>query len=403
LVAKIVLQRNRKKRLEQGHPWVYRSEVDTIEDGIVAGDIVDIYNHQGLFLARGYANPASQMTVRVMSYVQEEIDEVFLTARLQNAWAFRTRLLADTGACRAVYGEADFLPGLIVDKYNGVLVLQILSAGMEALKPMLLPALQRVFRPTGILLRNDVPVRALEGLTQGVEVWAGDVPRHVVIEENGLQFEVDLFEGQKTGYFFDQRDNRVAIAPYVRQSVELGQGGAEVLECFCHTASFTAHALHYGAKHVTAVDISEAAVVAAKRNLKLNGMLDRATLQVGNAFDVLREAEREGRQYDVVMLDPPAFAKSKRQLEGAYRGYKEINLRGMKLVKDGGFLVTASCSYHMVPELFREMIAEAALDAHKVLRLTHWSGAAVDHPEIVGVDEGHYLKFAIFEVRSRRS
>jgi len=396
MTIKIVLRRNRRKRLEAGHPWVFQSEVERTEGECGVGDIVDIVNHNGVFLARGYANPGAQLTARVLTYNMDEIiDTAFFVRRLKRAKAYRNRFLGEqSDACRMVYGEADFLPGLIVDRYGKVLVVQILSAGMERLKPLILPAVVEVFSPTGIYLRNDVSIRSLDHLPQETGVWYGNVPRYVDIVENGLRFHVDLHEGQKTGYFFDQRENRASIAPFVKDG--------NVLECFCHTGSFTANALQYGAKHVTAVDISESAIETAKTNMILNGFDDgRAQFEVANVFDYLRDPARAGQQHDVVILDPPAFAKTKRALEGACRGYKEINLRGMKLVKDGGFLVTASCSYHMWPALFNETVLDAAFDAHKILRLVHFSGAGKDHPEIAGVDEAHYLKFAIYEVNSR--
>jgi 23S rRNA (cytosine1962-C5)-methyltransferase len=394
--ARIVLKRNRKKRLEQGHPWVFQSEVERVEGNLSPGTSVDIVNHQDVFLASGFANPRSQIVARVLAYHPEtEFDTSFFTQRIRSAWEYRLRFLEDPRSCRAVYGEADFLPGLIVDKYEEVLVVQILAYGMEIRKPQILEALLEVFHPAGIYLRNDVSVRDLEGLPRETGLWYGHVPREVVIEENGLRFLVDVHEGQKTGYFFDQRENRAAIAPLMR-------GGANVLDCFCHTGSFTVHALHYGASQVTAVDISESALETAKKNVALNGFRGLVRFETANAFDFLRQAEQEGLHYDVVILDPPAFAKSKNALEGAYRGYKEINLRAMKLLRDGGYLVTASCSYHMLPDRFKETVQEAAFDAHKIIRLVHWAGAAKDHPEIAGVDEGHYLKFAIYEVRSRR-
>lgn len=441
MTTRLVLSRQRKRRLEQGHPWVYQSEVDHVDGPLSPGDLVDIVNHQGVFLARGYANPKSQIIARVLTYNPDEaIDEAFFRRRFEQALAYRRRFAANPRYGRAVYGEADFVPGLIVDRYGDVLVVQVLSAGMDRLWPVIESALRAVYQPRGILLRNDVPVRRLEGLDETVRVAWGEVPREIEVEENGLRFIVDPYEGQKTGYFWDQTENRAAIRPLMtgwqetrlaRQAgmptaaaatasagavpapgaVGAGAGwtqldphldGADVLECFCHTGSFTVHALHYGARHVTAVDISEDAIAIARRNVELNGGLDRVTFRVGNAFDVLREADDAGRRYDVVILDPPAFAKSRAALPGARRGYKEINLRAMRILHDGGFLVTASCSFHMSPELFQETILEAATDAHKILRLVHWSGAGKDHPEIAGAREGHYLKFAIYEVRSRK-
>lgn len=413
-LSRIVLRQKRKRRLEQGHPWVFQSEVERVEGPLHPGDIVEIVNHQGVFLAKGYANPRSQIIARVLSYDPDErIDAAFFERRIRQAWEFRRRFLQDASSCRAVYGEADFLPGLIVDKYADYLVVQILSYGMEGQKPAILEALLHVFAPKGIYLRNDVPVRELEGLRQESGVWYGEVPREIEIVENGLRFLVDVYEGQKTGYFFDQRENRASLS---RLMTGWGRGkglnpdsdgplwdGADVLDCFSHTGAFAIHAAHYGARQVTAVDISEFAIETARRNAALNGYADRIRFEVANVFDYLREQEKAKASYDVVILDPPAFAKSRQAVEGAYRGYKEINLRGMKLVREGGYLVTASCSYHMTPDLFRKMIEDAALDAHKILRLIHWAGAGKDHPEIVGVEEGHYLKFAIYEVRSRKT
>ncbi len=404
MTANLVLRRNRRRRLEQGHPWIYQSEVDHVTAAISPGDVVDVVNHQGVFLARAYVNPNSQIIGRVFTYsAKETIDEAFLVRRLRQAQAYRQRQLGHLQSGRLVYGEADFLPGLIVDRYQNMLSVQLLTAGMERLKPQLLKALRTVYQPTGIYLRNDVPIRRLEGLPLETGVWWGIVPKEVEITENGLKFLVDIYTGQKTGFFYDQRNNRAAIAPLMTHWLT-PQGelrGAEVLDCFCHTGAFAVHALAYGAAHVTAVDISQEAIDQARRNLDLNHLLDRATLQVANAFDFLREAETAGQRFDVIILDPPAFAKSKSALPGARRGYKEINLRAMRLLEEGGFLVTASCSYALSPDLFRETLLEAAMDAHKVLREVRWSGAAADHPEILGVPESHYLKFAILEVHTR--
>lgn len=447
-MADVFLTRNRKKRLEQGHPWIFQSEVELIEGDYLPGDIVRIVNHQGHFLAKGMINPNSQIMVRVLSYdPKEEIDQHFFTRRIKEAWEYRRRLLPDVESCRAVYGEADFIPGLVVDKYNDILVVQILSLGIERHKEWILAALLEVFAPRAVYLRNDVPVRELEGLEQGKGFWYGEAETKIEIVENGLKIIVDIEEGQKTGYFFDQRENRAAIAPLmkgwgVKRGVRLlplnqngepilepdgseplrdDQGeiiykpvdrrgkviknpfwdGAEVLECFTHTGSFTLNACKHGAKKVTALDISEHAVETARQNIRLNGFLHRVEFVVANAFDYLREAVKEGKSWDVVILDPPAFAKSRSAVQGALRGYKDINLNGLKLIRDGGFLVTASCSFHVSPEQFKEVIQDAAFDAKKIIRLVHFSGAGVDHPKIAGVDEGNYLKFAIYEVRSR--
>ncbi|MDH4615653.1 class I SAM-dependent rRNA methyltransferase [Brevibacillus sp. AY1] len=431
-MTRVQLHKHRKKRLEAGHPWIYQSEVAQVEGDAVPGEIVEVVNHQGHFLAQGYINPASQMIVRIMSYdPKEKIDYDFFLRKIREAAAFRTRFVDNPKACRVLYGEADFLPGLIVDRYNDILVTQVLSLGMEQRLDWIRDALVEVFSPQGIYLRNDVPVRQLEGLEQGKGVLYGECPREVTIEENGLKYIVDIIEGQKTGFFYDQRENRASIQPLMKgwgekhgitlQTVEVENenklvpvdkrgkviknpfwDGAEVLECFTHTGSFTLNACKHGAKKVTALDISEHAIETAKRNITLNGFLHRVDFVVANAFDYLREQVEAERSWDVVILDPPAFAKSRGAVKGACRGYKDINLNGMKLVRSGGYLVTASCSYHMSPDLFLETIQEAAVDAKKILRLIEWRGAGKDHPQISGADEGHYLKFAIFEVRNRR-
>ncbi|AEJ43326.1 class I SAM-dependent rRNA methyltransferase [Alicyclobacillus acidocaldarius] len=413
LPTRLVLRRDRRRRLEQGHPWIYRSEVERVEGPLAPGDLVDIVNHQGVFLARGYANPQSQIFARVLTYRQgEPIDVDFSSGAFNRRWStaagFHPQALSYG---RAVYGEADFVPGLVVDRFGEVLVAQVLTAGMERLFAQALEALVEVYKPVGILARNDVSVRALEGLPLVVETVYGEVPDVVDVIDNGLTFAVDLREGQKTGYFWDQSENRAAIRPlmtgWTARRALFGEApghvdGAHVLDCFCHTGAFAVHALHYGAAHVTAVDISADAVELARHNAQRNGVWDRIDFAVANAFDYLREQDARGARYDVVILDPPAFAKSRHSVDSAARGYKEINLRAMRILREGGFLVTASCSYHMSPERFRETVLEAAVDAHKVLRVVRDARAASDHPQIAGAPEQHYLKFLIYEVRSRR-
>lgn len=392
-MTKVILDRKRKKRLEQGHPWIYKSEVEHIEGDFEPGDFVDVYNHQGHFLAKGYINPRSQMIVRILSYTKEEITEQFFVEKIRKAWALRKRMIPGVNSCRAIYGEADFLPGLVVDKYEDILVVQIMALGMEVRKEWILKGLLEVFQPKAIYLRNDVYVRELEGLEQEKGFWYGEAPTDVVIEENGVKYIVDIKDGQKTGFFFDQRENRAAIKPLIDSNTTL-------LDCFTHTGSFMLNGCTYGAKHVTAVDISDHAIETAKRNAELNGF-NNVEYVVANAFDYLREAVNEGKEWDVVIVDPPAFAKSAHAVKKALGGYKDINLNGLKLVKDGGFFITASCSFHVRPDQFKQMIQEAAVDARKVLREIHWSGAGYDHPKLLAAEEGDYLKFGIFEVHSR--
>lgn len=455
-MASVVLVRSRKKRLEQGHPWIYNNEIASVEGSPEPGDLVDVVNHQGRYLATGYYNPASQITVRVISYHPvETMDRAFFAERFRGCLEHRERFLKGDNAYRLVYGEADFLPGLIVDRFGDVLVVQLLTLGMDVHRTDIVDALVEVLSPQGIYERSDVPVRELEGLEQTKGPLYGECPRHVTVTENGLFVKVDIEEGQKTGYFFDQRENRASIAPLmtgwggrsgitlqeVEQDGELVSlpvnksgkvvtfpywDGATVLECFSHTGSFTLNACKYGAKKVTCLDISQHAIESARENVVLNGFEDRVEFVVADAFQYLRdqvkgvEERRQraagneekvdtskkmtaggGRTWDVVILDPPAFAKTKSAVKGACRGYKDINLHGMKLVNEGGYLVTASCSYHMRPDLFLATIQEAAADAGKILRLIEWRAAGKDHPQILGVDEGHYLKFAVFEVRSK--
>jgi 23S rRNA (cytosine1962-C5)-methyltransferase len=452
-MAAIYLHKKRNKRIEQGHPWVFRSEIERVEGEVAPGQVVAVYNHLGQYLASGYYNSNSQITVRVLSYKPlEEMGLAFFKERFARCAEIRGRFLPDSNSYRLVYGEADFLPGLIVDKFEEMYVVQILTLGMDNCREWIVQAVVELFQPQGIYERSDVSIRELEGLEQTKGLLYGESPRHVDIQENGLHIRVDIEEGQKTGYFFDQRENRVAIEPLMtgwgkRSGIAIGDvevdgelkrlpvnangkavtfpywDGATVLECFSHTGSFTLHACKFGAKKVTCLDISEHAIESARVNVSLNGFQDRVEFVVADAFDYLRQQvkgldERKirgttggkvdtskpvegGRTWDVVILDPPAFAKAKSAVEGACRGYKDINLHGMKLVNEGGYLVTASCSYHMRPELFLETIHDAAVDAGKILRLVEFRGAGKDHPRILGVDEGHYLKFAIFEVRSR--
>jgi 23S rRNA (cytosine1962-C5)-methyltransferase len=422
-VPKAFLKQYRKKRLEQGHPWVYPGEIEKIEGDPQGGDVIHIVNHAGHFLAQGFYNPLSQLIIRVVTYSEVKVDENLFYDKIEQAWKRRQWLLSATTSCRVVHGEADFLPGLIIDKYEDVLVVQILSLGMEVRRQWIYDAIKKIFNPRGIYERSDVPVRKLEGLEEREGFVDEPFDTHVTVRENGLSILVDVAEGQKTGYFFDQRENRAALKPLmngwgVRHGIKedenghlrnaLGReiknpfwNGAEVLDCFSHTGSFMLHACLYGAKKVTCLDISERAIEMAKGNALLNGFLHRTEFVAANAFDFLREQVKEKKTWDVVILDPPAFAKNRQSLEGAIRGYKEINLQGMKLVRPGGILVTASCSYHLSATRFLNILQEAATDAHKVLRLIEFRRAGIDHPVLLGSEETDYLKFAMYEVFER--
>lgn len=384
------LARNRQPRVLEGHPWVFKGEVDRTTGKYEPGDIVTVVDHRGLFVGKGYVNPRSQILVRLLTNRDEPVDREFFTRRIARAWAHRQRLLPDTSACRVVFGEADFLPGLIVDRFGDILVLQSLSLGADQRLPELVEILQEVLEPRGIYERNDVPVRELEGLEQRVGVLRGEFDPRLTIEENGLKIAVDVALGQKTGYFLDQRENRRAVRPYAK--------GARVLDCFSNVGGFALNALAGGAREVLAVDASADALTALQLNAALNHMDGQVRVQQGNAFDVLRQLESAKEEFELIVLDPPAFAKNKASLEGAVRGYKEINLRALRMIPEGGFLVTCSCSYHMNPDLFKAVVADAARDARRRLRLIEERAQAVDHPIVVGYEESHYLKCHIYEV-----
>jgi 23S rRNA (cytosine1962-C5)-methyltransferase len=317
------------------------------------------------------------------------IDGAFFHQRIVKAWNYRKKLGYTTN-CRLVFGEADDLPALIIDKFNDYLVIQTLSLGMDKWKTAIVEALVSIFAPKGIYERNDVPVRELEGLPQQKGFLYGSFDTDIMIEENGLNFSVDIANGQKTGYFLDQQDNRREIASIVK--------GADVLGVFTYTGTFEVHAAHYGAKSVLGIDISEQAVARANQNAALNHLQDRCQFMCSNAFDTLKEWGKEGKQFDVVMLDPPAFTKSRTHIDKALTGYKEINLRGMKLLKDGGFLVSSSCTNLVTAQQFLQTIEAAAKDAHKKVRQVTFRHQSGDHPIIWGMENTHYLKFLIAEI-----
>jgi len=389
-MTKVFLKKKISRRIESGHPWIFANEVHALEGEAAGGETVDVYTHDKKFMGRGYINPQSQILVRLLTRDKTEtIDDAFFMSRLKEAWEYRQRL-GYTENCRLVFGEADYLPALIIDKFNDYFVLQTLALGMDRWKPAIVQALEKLFSPRGIYERNDVPVRELEGMPQQKGFLSAPFDTQIIINENGLRMHVDLENGQKTGYFLDQHDNRRAIQHIVK--------GADVLGAFCYTGSFETHAGWYGAKSVLGLDISENAVTQARRNAALNGLENLITYEAVNAFDVLKQWSKDGRQYDVVMLDPPAFTKSRETIQKAITGYKEINLRGMKLVKKGGFLVTSSCTNLVQPGLFLETIQMAAKDARRKLRQVTFQAQASDHPIIEGWENTNYLKFLIVQV-----
>ena len=384
----VYLRRGREQRVLGGHPWIFRSDIER-EDGAADGLPVRVLTSAGRFLAMAVYNPRSQISLRILFRRDEPIDGAFIRGRVRRALDYRRRF-ADLNSCRLIFAESDGLPAVIADKFGDVIVLQILCLGMERFKGDIVDALAQELSPRGIYERNDVPVRELEGLTQQTGLLFGEVPDRVEMQENGVRFLVDVKEGQKTGFFLDQKENRAAIAPFV--------SGMRVLDCFTHTGSFALHAAHYGAAEVTGVDISEHACACALENARLNGVEDRVRFECANAFDFLRAQQTAKAQYDVVILDPPAFTKTRSAVEGALRGYKEINLRGMKLTRDGGFFITCSCSQHVTPDLFRGMLLEAQKDARVQLRQIEWRTQGRDHPILLASPETQYLKCGIFQV-----
>ncbi|MEY4892449.1 MAG: hypothetical protein RIQ34_1061 [Bacteroidota bacterium] len=385
------LRRKIAPRVQLGHPWVFANEIDTIDEGAQDGDIVTLFSHDDRFVGQGYYNSRSQIQIRLLTRDPKAvIDEQYFLDQIRSCWHYRQKL-GYTENCRLVFGEADGLPQLIIDKFNDYFVIQTLALGMDRWKPALVKALEAVFNPKGIYERNDVPVRELEGLPQQKGFLSAPFDTRIQIRENGLLFHVDVEQGQKTGYFLDQQDNRRAIQHIVKD--------ADVLGAFTYTGTFEVHAAHYGAKSVLGLDISANAVQMANANAALNGLSDRCRFEVANAFDVLKSWGKEGKNYDVVMLDPPAFTKSRETIQKAITGYKEINLRGMKLVRPGGFLVTSSCTNLVNSELFLQIIDMAARDARRRIRQVLFQTQSPDHPIVWGQENTQYLKFLIVQVQ----
>jgi len=391
-MVKVVLNKRIGIRVANGHPWIYNNEVASVSGEAKAGDIVDVYYSDNKFAGRGYFNPQSQIQVRLLTRKHEEIDEQFFYNRILQAWQYR-KLLGYTENCRLVFGEADNLPALVIDKFNDYFVIQTLALGMDIWKPAIVKALNKIFSPKGIYERNDVPVRELEGMQQIKGFLSEPFDTNIVIKENGLLFNVDIENGQKTGYFLDQQDNRRAIQRIVK--------GADVFGAFTYTGTFEIHAAHYGAKSVLGIDISESAVAQANKNAALNKLDNICKFEAMNAFDVLKKWGKEGRKYDVIMLDPPAFTKSRQNIDKAITGYKEINLRGMQLLRNGGFLVTSSCTNLVQPDQFLKIIDDAAKDAKKKIRQVIYNTQSSDHPIVPGWENTHYLKFLIVEVSDK--
>ena len=374
----VVISSRGEERLQSGHPWIYRADVANVH--AVAGDIVQIRSPRGRTLGSALYSDRSQIALRLLSYGDAPADLALIRRRLESAIAFRRSLAIDASAYRLVHGEADLLPSLIVDRYGDYLVVQTLSQGMDRLLPALTPMLAELLQPRGILARNDPRARVLEGLEQRVEVVAGDLPESVTVTETGIEYDVDLRRGQKTGLFLDQRENRAAAAAYAR---------GRLLDCFSYNGGF-ALVLGRSCDDTIAIDVSEDAVTRIRQNAARNGVAVDA--RVGNVFDELRGLDRLGERFDTIVLDPPAFAKNKAAVSNARAGYKEINLRALKLLNPGGTLITCSCSYHVNEAAFAEIVYEAAVDAQVHVTVVEKRMQGRDHPVLLGVPETYYLK-----------
>lgn len=381
------LKKKEERRVLRGHPWVFSNELQEMPADLSPGEIVDVLDFSGRFVGRGAINPRTLIAVRILTNKREEIDADFLLRRITAARDLRSGL-GFGESFRAVYSEGDGLPGLIVDKYSDTLVVQSLTAGMERLLDTVIAVLRDVYSPRAVVLRNDTSSRELEGLPREKRVVFGAVPDAVIIEESGLRYRVDVLDGQKTGFFFDQRENRQALRGVVN--------GRRTLDCFCYSGAWSLNAARFGASEIIGIDSSEKAVDLAAENASLNGL--PARFVVGDIFEELRAFEKQGQRFGCIVLDPPAFVKSRAKVREGLKGYKELNLRAMKLLDSRGLLVSCSCSHHVDFELFREMLIDSAYSAHRVVRLLEMRSQARDHPVLLAARETQYLKCAVLIV-----
>lgn len=398
-LAVVTLKKGEGRLLKSGGMWIFDNEVASIMGSFVNGDIVLVHDFDGYPLGKGFINTNSKIVVRLLTRDENTvIDELFFEKRVRDAWEYRKKV-TDTSSCRVIFGEADFVPGFVADKFSDVLVIQSLALGIDRYKEVLVELLKKVLAEDGVRIRgvyerSDVKVRRQEGMEPYKGFIGEEFPTLVEITENGVKYQVDVKDGQKTGFFLDQKYNRLAIQKLCKN--------ARVLDCFTHTGSFALNAGIAGAASVTGVDASQLAVDQATANAALNGLSDRVKFICEDVFELLPELEEKGEKFDVVILDPPAFTKSRNSIKNAVKGYREINLRAMKLVKDGGFLATCSCSHFMDYELFTRTIGQAAKNVHKRLRQVEYRTQAPDHPILWSADESYYLKFYIFQVCNDR-
>lgn len=393
--AIVTLKKGEGRTIKSGGMWIYDNEIASVMGEFEDGDIVIVHDFDGYPMGKGFINRNSKIRIRLMTrHADQEIDDEFLRMRIKDAWEYRKKTV-DTSSCRIIFGEADFMPGLVVDKFSDVLVVQSLALGIDRYKIRIVEILKEILAEDGINIRgvyerSDAKVRKQEGMERIKSFIGEEFDTNVEIVENGVKYYVDVKEGQKTGFFLDQKYNREAIRKLCK--------GAKVLDCFTHTGSFALNAGQAGAKSVLGLDASELAVEQARKNAELNGLSDTVHFECADVFDKLPEFEEEGEKFDVVILDPPAFTKSRNSIKNAVKGYREINLRAMKLIKDGGFLATCSCSHFMDYDLFTKTIAQAASNVHKRLRQVEFRTQAPDHPILWAANESYYLKFYIFQV-----
>ena len=393
--AMVTLKKGEGRTIKAGGAWIFDNEIDTITGRFKNGEVVTVHDFDGYPMGKGFINQNSKIRVRMMTRkADQEIDDAFLKMRVKNAWEYR-KTTVDTSSCRVIFGEADFLPGLVIDKYEDVLVVECLALGMEQFKGKIVEDLKELLAEDGILIRgvyerSDANERVKEGLSK-IKGFIGDeFDTNVEIVENGVHYMVDVVNGQKTGFFLDQKYNRLAMQRICK--------GKKVLDCFTHMGTFALNAGIAGAAEVTGLDISEYAVSQAEANARLNHLEDTVHFRQANVLDELPKLAQAGEKYDVVILDPPAFTKSREATKNAIKGYREINMKGLKLVKDGGFLATCSCSHFMTQELLAKTVKEAAKATHKRLRQVEFRTQAPDHPILWAADESYYLKFFIFQV-----
>ncbi|NLO61974.1 MAG: class I SAM-dependent rRNA methyltransferase [Clostridiaceae bacterium] len=398
-LAKVVLKKEDGRTLRAGGAWIFDNEIDSIEGEFTNGGLVRVFAFNDFCLGTGFINTNSKIRIRMLSRSGDAVvDDAFIRSRVRDAVEYRKHVI-DMSSCRLIFGEADFLPGLVVDKFADILVVESLALGIDRYKLLIIDELKELLAAEGMPIRgvyerSDAAVRLKEGLPLEKGFIGEPFDTNVLITENGVQFSVDVAEGQKTGYFLDQKMNRAAIRPLCK--------GARVLDLFTHTGSFALNAAASGASSVLAVDSSEPALAQARINAGLNGFSETISFRCADIFELLPELERQGERYDVIILDPPAFAKSRESLKNARKGYKEINLRAMRLLNDGGYLATCSCSHFMTPELFYETVLSASKDAHKRIRQIEYRTQAADHPILWPAMESYYLKFYILQVSNQK-